>query len=86
MIRYALTINSTNIFVPQSDLTNEIDTMEANGIDGQSRPVSARSKGAISHVSQHDSAHDSDDDDCDDDDEDYKPASKKYASKDEFQM
>jgi polycystin 2 len=68
----------------RSDLTNEIEGMEKNG--PESRPVSARSKGAISHVSQHDSAHDSDDEDCDDDDEDYSPPSKKYASRDEFQV
>jgi len=70
----------------RSDLTNEIDNMEKSGMDGSSRPASARSKGAVSHVSQHDSAHDSDDDECDDDDEDYTPTSKKYASKDEFQV
>ena len=60
--------------------------MEKAGFDGSSRPASARSKGAVSHVSQHDSAHDSDEDECDDDEEDYTPPSKKYASRDEFQV
>nr|XP_002119742.1 polycystin-2 isoform X2 [Ciona intestinalis] len=66
------------------ELSNELDEMErdkSGATTPGARPASARSKGAVSHVSCNDSANESDDDD-----EDRPISSKNFVSRDDFQI
>jgi len=72
----------------RNDLRNELEEMRTTDVmTSQTRPASARSKGAISHVSMNDSNHASDDDDdASDDDDDDMVRSKNFVSKADFQI
>jgi len=73
-------------FTSQAELNSELDEIARDkdaGAAPGTRPSSARSKGAVSHVSYNDSANESDDDD---DDDDRRLSSKNFVSKDDFQM
>nr|CAB3264909.1 polycystin-2-like [Phallusia mammillata] len=73
----------------KAELSNELDEIERDkndsaGATSSGRPASARSKGALSHVSCNDSANESDDED--DDDDERRVSSKNMVSKDDFQV
>ncbi|XP_076822255.1 polycystin-2-like protein 1 isoform X2 [Clavelina lepadiformis] len=68
----------------KADLTNELDEIERDKNASIGRPPSARSKGAVSHVSCNDSANESDEDD--DYDEERRANLKNVVSKDDFQI
>jgi len=71
----------------KNDLRSELDEMRTGDlVRSQARPASARSKGAVSHVSMSESHHPSDDDDDDDDDEDDLIRSKNFISKPDFHI
>lgn len=69
--------------VSQTDLSNELEEIEQSKNRGATRPSSAHSKGAMSHVS-HDSMTESEDDE--DDFEERRAGMKNLVSKDDFQM
>lgn len=74
----------------RNDLRDELEEMRTGDMmtssqQQQTRPASARSKGAVSHVSMNESNHPSDDDDDDEDDDD-EIRSKNLVSKTDFQI